>query len=40
MYIVSRDQDITRAPDLMRQLELQGIRAVAVRRFLLEINWP
>jgi putative PIN family toxin of toxin-antitoxin system len=37
-YIVSRDEDITRAPDLAHQLEASGIRIVTVRRFLQEIT--
>jgi putative PIN family toxin of toxin-antitoxin system len=36
-YIVSRDEDITRSPDLAQQLELHSIRVITVRRFLQEI---
>jgi hypothetical protein len=37
-YLVSRDEDITRSPDLAHQLELHGIRSVPVRQFLREIE--
>jgi putative PIN family toxin of toxin-antitoxin system len=39
-YIVSRDEDITRSPDLAHQLELHGISVITIRRFLQSINSP
>ena len=37
-YIVSRDEDITRDPELLEQLQKRGIKAVTVSRFLAEVG--
>ena len=37
-HIVSRDEDLTRDLDLVRELEVQGIKIVTVNIFLLELN--
>jgi len=37
-HIVSRDEDITRDPELRRQLEERGIKAVTVGHFLVELE--
>ncbi len=36
-YIVSRDEDLTRDMDLVRELETQRIQIVTVNNFLLEL---
>jgi putative PIN family toxin of toxin-antitoxin system len=37
-HVVSRDEDIVRSPELMRQFEAHGIRVTTVSRFLREIK--
>jgi len=37
-HIVSRDEDITRDPELLEQLEKRRIKAVTVSRFLAELE--
>lgn len=36
-HIVSRDEDLTRDKDLVRELETRGIQIVTVNNFLLEL---
>jgi len=37
-HVISRDEDITRDPELLRQLEARGIKALTVSRFLAELT--
>ncbi len=36
-HVVSRDEDITRDPELLQQLEARGIKALTVSHFLAEL---
>jgi putative PIN family toxin of toxin-antitoxin system len=37
-HVVSRDEDITRDPDLEQQLKARGIQAITISRFLRELG--